>query len=131
MNDQSIDIGTRIEKYIALRDKIKSMEDEFKKTISPYKDALETLNGMLLHHLNTINADSSSTRAGTVYRTAKKSATLSDAAAFRRFVIGGEHWDLADWKANASAVEEFINTNESPPPGVNFTTHHVVGVRRS
>jgi len=45
-------------------------------------------------------------------------------------VIGSEAWDLLDRKANVTAVSDFIEENNAPPPGVNFSTTYVVGVRR-
>jgi hypothetical protein len=47
-----------------------------------------------------------------------------------RYVIGNEAWDLLDRKANVKAVEDFIEENDLAPPGVNFSTTYVVGVRR-
>jgi hypothetical protein len=71
------------------------------------------------------------TKAGTVYRKSKNSATLSDSALFRQYVINSKSWDLLDWKANAPAVAEVVEATGTPPPGVNFSTIIDVGVRRS
>ncbi len=124
------DMETRIAQYVGLRDKIKELDDQHKAKMKPYREMLEKLNNMLLANLLTVGGNSVATDAGTAYVTTKKSATLADTAAFRRFVIGGELWDLIDMKANAPAVEAFIEEHKSPPPGVNFTTHNEVGVRR-
>lgn len=126
----TVDISKRVEQYIRLRDEIKRREDVHKSEMKPFKDALEKLNGALLDHLNQINGDSVKTQTGTVYRTAKKSASLADPDAFMRYVIGSEAWDLLDRKANVTAVEDFIEEHQSAPPGVNFSTTFIVGVRR-
>lgn len=130
-NAPPVDIARRVEQYVQLRDEIKRRDDEHKALMKPYKEALEKLNGILLDHLTTINGDSVKTGAGTVYRTSKKSASLADPDAFMRFVIGTEAWDLLDRKANVTAVEDFIQENQSAPPGVNFSTTFIVGVRRA
>jgi hypothetical protein len=127
----AIDIAKRVEQYVKLRDKIKELEDKFDEQIKPYKDMLEQLNSLLLDHLNTTNQDSAKTAAGTVYRSERVTASLADAAAFRRFVIGGEHWDLADWKANSTTVQAFNTEHGALPPGVNLNRAYKVGVRRS
>lgn len=128
---QSIDIAKYVGKYIALRDKIKDISDRHKEELRPYAEMKEKLDALLLGYLNQINSDNASVKdVGTVYKTVKKSATVADADAFRRFVIGSEAWSLADWKANAHAVEEFIEQNNAPPPGVNYATTMSVGVRR-
>ena len=117
--------------YVRLRDEIKRLDDEHKERMKSHREVLEKLNNVLLGHLNDINGDSVRTDTGTVYRIAKKSASLADPDAFMRFVIGEQAWDLLDRKANVTAVADFIEENESPPPGVNFSTTFVVGVRRA
>lgn len=131
MDTPTVDISKRVEQYIQLRDEIKRREDEHKEKMKPFKEALEKLNGILLDHLNVINGESVKTGSGTVYRTSKKSASLADPDAFMRFVIGNEAWDLLDRKANVTAIADFIEENQSAPPGVNFSTTFIVGVRRS
>jgi phage tail tube protein FII len=125
------DIGKRVEQYVMLRDKIKKLDDEHKEKMKIFRETLEKLNGVMLAHLNDMNGESVRTDAGTVYRTEKKSASIADGDAFMRYVVGEEAWDLLDRKANVTAVADFIEEHKSPPPGVNFTTAFVVGVRRS
>lgn len=126
-----IDVAKRIEQFVKLRDLIKSKDDEHKKAMKPFRETLEQLNSVLLAHLNSINGDSVSTESGTVYRTEKKSASIADAQAFMDYVIQNQAWDLLDRKANVTAVEEFIKSQAAPPPGVNFSSTSVAGVRRS
>lgn len=126
----TVDISKRVDQYVRLRDLIKTKEDEHKAVLKPYKEMLEKLNSVLLDHLNTINGESVRTDTGTVYLTEKKAASLADPDAFMRYVIGSEAWDLLDRKANVTAVADFIEENNAPPPGVNFSTTFIVGVRR-
>lgn len=126
-----VDISKRVAQYVQLRDLIKVKETELKKTLAPYKKALEDLNAVLLNHLNGIGGNSLNTDAGTVYKTEKKSASLADPAAFMSYVIDNAAFDLLDRKANVTAVTEFMKQNKgAPPPGVNFSSAFVVGVRR-
>lgn len=128
---QAISIETRIDQYVKLRDLIKEQDDAHKKKMEPYRTALEQLNNVLLNHLNTVGVDSAKTGAGTVYKTVKRSASLEDADAFMRHVIGGEHWELLERKANVTAVQAFVDENGVLPPGVKWTSTQVVGVRRA
>jgi hypothetical protein len=118
-----IDIQKRVAQYIQLRDKITALKDEHKKLLEPYQEALDRLNEVLLDHLNEINSDSASVNGvGTVYRTAKASASLADASAFMDFVIEHRMWDLLDRRANVTAVQDYIRENDGElPPGVNFS----------
>jgi len=125
------DIAKRVEQFVKLRDIIKAKNDEHKKSMAPFNETLEQLNSILLAHLNSLNGTSVATQSGTVYRTEKKSASLADAQAFMDFVIANQAFDLIDRKANVTAVEEYIKGNNAPPPGVNFSSTFVVGVRRA
>lgn len=125
------DIQTRVAQYVKLRDMIKAKEAEQKKELKPMKDTLEQLNSVLLAHLNGVGGNSVATDSGTVYRTEKKSASLADGQAFMDFVIANQAFDLLDRKVNVLAAEEYIKENDVPPPGVNFSSTFVVGVRRA
>jgi hypothetical protein len=128
-----VDIAGRVAQYIALRDKINAIKEEHKKVLEPYNDALDKLNEVLLNHLNEIKSDSASVNGiGTVYRTAKASASLADAQAFMDFVIEQQQWDLLDRKANVTAVQDYMKEHAGElPPGVNFNRRFVAGVRRN
>lgn len=125
-----VDIETRVAQYVKLRDAIKAKEAAFKEQIRPFKETLEALNSVLLNHLNTIGGNSVNTDAGTVYKTEKTSASLSDPAAFMRYVIDNEEYDLMDRKANVTAVTAYIEEHGAPPPGVKYNSMFVAGVRR-
>src|SRR5215210_2277437 len=120
----------RIGQYVKLRDMIKEKEEAHKEELKPYREALDTLNNMLLGMLKETGQDSAKTVFGTAYRKVKRSATIADGDAFRRHVIGSEDWSLIDWRANVKAVEEFVKENHEAPPGVNYSTMFDVGVRR-
>ena len=125
-----LDISKRVDQYVRLRDEIKKLDDAHKEKMKPYREALEKLNNLLLTHLNEIGGESVKSASGTVYRTERKSASLSDPDAFMRFVIANEAWDLLDRKANVTAVVDFIDENDTQPPGVSLNRSYVVGVRR-
>jgi len=128
----AVDISKRIEQYLMVREKIRQTEARHDEELQPMKQIKEMLEGALMTHLLATGVDSIAARGiGTAYKTTKKSASLADAAAFRRYVIGSEAWDLIDWKANVSAVEVFLTEQQQLPPGVNFSQREVVGVRKA
>ena len=124
-------IAVRLAQFLALRAKIAEVKKQQDAVLKPMNDALLTLNGMLLAHLDAAGIDSVAVRdTGTFYRSIKKSATIADGSAFAAFVRESGNWELADLRANAPAVEAFINANNGAlPPGVNFRQVAVVGVR--
>ncbi|HLZ24524.1 MAG TPA: hypothetical protein VKQ30_20610 [Ktedonobacterales bacterium] len=129
--DTTVDIKTRIDQFLAIRDKISEIEKQHKDFLSPYKLAKEQLEGILLAYLQAAGLDSIAGSSGTAYRNTKRSATIADPEAFRQFVQANAAWDLADWRANAPAVHDFITENGGvPPPGVNYTELIAIGVRK-
>lgn len=129
--DIPVSIEELVSQYIRLRDTIKQAEDAHKAKLKDAKEHLELLNNTLLERLNALGGESVKTASGTVYRSTKRSASIKDGDVFRRFVIEHEAFDLVDWRANATAVDDFIQEQSAPPPGVDFSTTYIVGVRRS
>src|SRR6185437_12062529 len=138
---QPIDFDTRVGQYVKLRDKIKEIKDKHKAELKPYAEALEQLNGMLLQHLNSVGADSVKATSGTVYRTLDKKASVADKSAFWTWVVTQGKFEFIDYKANVTAVFDFIgeqveaakgdpSIQPAPPPGVNVSSSYEVGVRR-
>lgn len=126
----SFDAEKYIGKLVALKDKIKALDDAHKEALKPYKDMQDTLERMVLGHLQAINAQNISTPAGTASVLHRKTASLEDPDVFMQYVIENQRWDLMDRKANATAVEEFIHDNNAPPPGVKFSQAIQLGLRR-
>lgn len=120
-----------VSQFVRLRDKIKESDDAHKEKTRPAREHLERLRVKLLDRLNEVGGESVKTGHGTVYRTTKRSASIADGEVFRSFIQENELFDLVDWKANANAVDDYIKEHEAPPPGVNFSVHFDVGVRRA
>lgn len=120
-----------IKQFIICRDWVAKTEAQHKLGLAPVKADMEMLKGRLQKFLDDSNQEGGKTASGTFFKTTKQSASLSDPAEFRRFVIGGELWDLLDWKANVTAVVDFAEENKGElPPGVNLTKKVDVNVRR-
>ena len=124
-------IDQLVEQFVQLRDKIKAADDAHKKKVGPAKEYLDVLSGKLMEQLNTIGGDSVKTPSGTVYRSTRRTASIADGQVFRKYVVDNGAYDMVDWRANANAVEDFIQSQGSTPPGVNFSKAHTVGVRRA
>lgn len=126
-----ITLETRIQQYVALRDKIKEQDDKHKKAMAPAREALEQLNNVILNALNNAGGDSIKTKHGTAYKTVKRSASLEDPEKFMSFVIKKELFDLLERKVSITAAEQYADENGVLPPGVKVSSKAVVGVRRS
>lgn len=117
--------------YIELRDLATKTEEEFKAQMKErVYDKMLALEAQLLDLLNKLGADSIASKKGTVYKKLSTSVTTADMREFRRHVIGSELWDLADWRPNKTLVTEMVAKGEPLPPGVNFSSHYSVQIRR-
>lgn len=119
-----------IQTYVALRDRIKSMEEAHKVALAPFKEALDELNGRLLAILEDSGSEAIKTKYGTCYSAVRYTASLPDAQAFMDFVINNEKFDLLDRKANSTAVRAYVEENGTLPPGCNLSALRTAGVRR-
>jgi hypothetical protein len=120
-----------VAEYIVLRDQKKAADEQYKAFIEQhYTNRMNELELLLLDFLNTSGADSIASPDGTAYKKLDTSVTVSDAAAFRRHVIGTEAWELIDWRANKTAVKDLLEGGDGLPPGVNYSSAYSVGIRR-
>lgn len=122
-----------IAEYVWLRDAKKAEEEKFKDFLNAnYGVRMDAIEQLLLAKLNEMKTDSLSARGtGTAYKKRSVSVTVADMREFQRHVIGGEHWELVDWRANKSQVTALVDAEEPLPPGVNFTATQTVGIRKS
>lgn len=120
-----------INQYVLLRDRKRLIEAKHKAELAPYLKVMSEIEGMMLEHMNKLGTNSVNTDAGTAYQTTKRSASIRDGAAFRKFVVETSAYNLVDWRANANAVFDYLNAHDgNPPPGVNPTSRVTVNFRR-
>lgn len=120
-----------IEEYIALRDGKKNADETYAEWVKVnFSTRMEELERILLDTLNKLGIDSLAGQSGTVYKKLSTSVTVADAREFRRHVIGDEDWDILDWRANKTAINDRVEAGEALPPGINRSTFFSVGIRR-
>lgn len=127
----TVPVGTLVDRYVKLRDRIKQVDDLHKEKTKAAREMLEQINAQLLDALNQSGSNSIATDAGTAYRIERASASIEDHTNFKTFVIANEEWDMIDWKANKTAVEDYLKEFDALPPGVKYSSAFVAGVRRS
>jgi len=125
-----VDMEKRIEQYVKLRDLKEEIVDRQKAELAPINETLDLLQQELARGLDTLNVDSAKTACGTASFTTKSSASIKDMDAFWTYVTLQGLFDLIDKRANVKGVQDFIQQNGAPPPGVNYTEMRAVNVRR-
>lgn len=119
-----------IDQYISMRREKKKYEDEFAAAIKvKYEVPMAEIETKVLVLLNEMGLDSIKGDTGTAYKKVNTSVTIADGPTFRRHVIGLEAWDMINWVANKTAVNDLIEAGEPLPPGLNRSTFVNVGFR--
>ena len=120
-----------VEEFIRLRDEKTIVEKGFEDQMKlRYTDRMEAIKNTLLDVLNKLGVDSIAGHSGTAFKSLTTSVTVADAREFRRHVIGGEHWDFIDWRANKTAINDLVAAGEPLPPGINRTSFFNINIRR-
>jgi hypothetical protein len=121
-----------IAEYIALRDFKKATDEQYDAFIKErYGDRMDKLETQLLDLLNKMGSDSIKTPAGTAFKKAATSVTVADQREFKRHIIGGELWDLIEWRPAKTAIEQLVEVGEELPPGLNRSVFTKVNIRRN
>jgi len=120
-----------VEEFVRLRDEKKRAEDTYKTWLDEnYNNRMNEIELTLLDQLNQLGSDSISSPAGTAYKKLSVSVTTADGREFRRHVIGGELWDLIEFRPAKTAVNDLVERGEPVPPGLNRSTFFSIGIRR-
>lgn len=133
MNDMTkLKPAELVAEYIELRDAKAKATDIFKTFCADnFDQRMEAIEGDLLRLFNELGVDNLSAHGvGTAYKKKSYSVTIADMREFRRHVIGSEDWDMADWRANKTMINDLVEAEKPLPPGVNYTSFSTIGIRR-
>ena len=123
-------LAKRTEQFIAIRDKLKQMDDAYEATKKPLLDIQNLLSGWFEKFLTETGQQSAVTPLGTIHWNTRYTTSVSDADEFMKHVIATQDFDLLDRRANATAVKEYAGKHGALPPGVNLNAIRTVGVKK-
>jgi len=123
-------INDAIEAYITVRDKKAALKKQQAQELEKYDTALKGLEAEILKYFGRVGIDSAKTPSGTAYKSTSKRVSMSDWDAFIAYVKETDSWELLTHAASKSAVEQYKATNDSVPPGVNWSEEVTINVRR-
>lgn len=119
-----------VERYRALRDKVKEIKERHSIELEPYTAAMDRLEAAALQQMQALGAESISTGAGTMYRTMRQSYAVSDGGAFRAFVRANDRDDMLETRVAKSVVEAYVVETGATPPGVTLKVDVAVNFRK-
>ena len=117
--------------YVSIRDKKAALEKQQKEALQPFTEALAQIEQEVHARLNQAGVDRIGGSSGTAYVHMRSSVKVDDKSAFMEYVEANKEFGLLDVKANKTAIETFLETNQQLPPGISVDRTEVVGFRRS
>lgn len=120
-----------IDKYLRLRDKVKLIKERHSDELTPYANAMNTLEAWMLEALNQAGLKSMKSLHGTAYKTTRTSAKVLDWPAVLTFIRTNEAWDLLEARVSKLAAQQIIEETQQPIPGVETSSEIVVNVRKA
>lgn len=125
-------IGEMIKKYVELRDFMKLRAEARAVEDKPYNEAMETIEGIVLQHLNENSEQSIKTEWGTAYKSTTMSAKVASPEDFFNYVREADAFQLLTSAVSKDAVKEHMEEHQgTPPPGIDVTYFTKVNFRRA
>lgn len=128
----ALDLSRVAKAFINIRDARTALAEKFKADDAALKTKLTTLEGVMLRHLNSQNANSISTDNGTVYRQEELTPTGSDWDALYKWIRDNDAFDALERRIKKNFIKAYMDDNDGAiPPGVSIFKEFVVRVRRT
>lgn len=119
--------------YIKLRDKKSQLKKQYDERVAKVDAVMDKMEAIILKTFQDSGIDSARTDAGTAYISTRTSATVGSREELFQWIQEDfeERSIFLENRVSKVAVEQFKAANDDLPPGVNFRSELVVGVRRA
>lgn len=125
--------GEMIQQYIRLRDHVGLKTKEFEETLKPYKAGMAAIEAAVSQQIIELGGESIKTEFGTAYRSTTLAVKMADRQAFMEFVTQdwGEREAFLTSAVTKDVVKDWIEQNNSKPPGLDISYVHRTNFRRA
>lgn len=125
--------GEMIQQFIKLRDHVELKTKEFEETLKPYKAGMAAIEAAVSQQIIELGGESIKTEFGTAYRTTVLAVKMADRQAFMEFVTRdwGEREAFLASAVTKDVVKDWIEQNNSKPPGLDISYVHKTNFRRA
>lgn len=121
-----------IDGYIRLRDKRDALRRRHAEEMSPYSEKMATMENWLLGELTKTGGDSIAKKGvGTVFKSIRTISKVQDWDVALPFILDNGLEHLLERRVSKAGLEEYIEANGEPIPGVSIAREIVVNVRRN
>lgn len=123
-------LSAAIKKYIEFRDSIDRHQAEFDAKTKPMKAAMKTIEGYFMNLVNKTGQTTFGTPDGTAFRDTKTGCNVKDWDTFLAWMKENDAHHLLNKAVNKTAVKEYIDAHDTPPPGVEWVSIYDIKIRR-
>ena len=117
--------------YIALRDKKAEIKKRHTEELAPIVESMAQIEAWLLNDLQSRKVQSEKTQGGgTAYLSTLLKPKVEDGAIFLAFLKDNDLLHMLELRPSVSAVEEFLEAHQSPPPGLSIRRETFARVRK-
>jgi hypothetical protein len=117
-------------KYRQLRDKRDEIKARHDTELAPYKDAMKSLEVVLINHFNRTGMESVRTLGGTIYKSVRRSAKVVDAASLRAWAEAEGRTDIFQARVNNEVLDSIVEAGGSLPPGVEISSMITINIKK-
>lgn len=116
---------------IALRDQIDAAKTKHKEELAPLNSKMEKLEAYLQLQLRTLGTTSFTAKGtGTAYLQKVVGVTVQDWDATLAWIKAGDLWEFLERRVSKTVVQEYMESTQEVPPGVDVRQETEVRVRR-
>lgn len=123
-------VDQAVRAYIKARDMKDALRKKHQAEMEPLNNAMEKLEAWLLKQLNDDAVESMRTAHGTVYKSKRTGAKIEDWDSAFAFIKEHELWHMLEKRVSKTAVDEYMESQGEPPPGVSISVETRVNIRR-
>lgn len=126
----TFNINDVVKAYIELRNRKARIKAEAETKVNAITDSMSKLEAWLKQQADQLGTTQHKTPSGTAYFKTEDFTTVADWDAILGFVRENEAYHLLEKRVNKLAVRSYLGEHKSLPPGVNYGTRLVMGVRK-
>lgn len=124
-----MNIEDLVAEYVALRDKKLEVTAHAKDLVGRLEDKMSGLEVEILKAMGE-GVESIRTKAGTAYKSTKRSTSVAGWDNFLPWVQQTDNWHMLTRAANKTAVLEYLDEHEELPPGINLYSELTININR-
>ena len=127
---QEISIDMVMARRFELAEQIAVIQGRHKAELEPLNQELNVCELYIKDTMNKGGLQQLKTAAGMTYFTTKDSVKVSDWDAALNYIRENDAYHLLNQAVNKTACKEFIEANQTPPPGVEYSAYKDLAWRR-